>query len=78
MKKVVRFDFSDGPAYFAGTRELRATLGDLERYSDDAMTWVDDIEDAVIYSSAEYAERDASLWREVFDCPIVVVEYPQE
>ena len=79
MKKVVRFNFEDGAAYYSGTTSFVTMLGGWERYSDEAMTWADDIENAYVYNDEKQAEIDAKFWREVFaGCPIDVIDYPQE
>lgn len=73
MKAVVKFNFEDGAMYFSGTQHFVTKLGDMERYSDEAMTWCEDIENAHVYSTKEIAEQDAAFWRDVFPCKIDVI-----
>lgn len=77
MKAVVKFNFDDGAMYFSGTKPYVAKLGDMERYSDEAITWCEDIKDAYVYDDINRANQDAEFWREVFaGCPIDIIENP--
>lgn len=77
MKAVVKFNFEDGALFFSGTSHYSASIGDLERYSDEAITWCEDVEDAHIYDSKEDADLDAVWFREIFaGCSIDVVPLP--
>lgn len=76
MKSVVKFNFDDGAMFFSGTTHYVTKLGDAERYSDEAITWCEDVEDAHVYTDKKLAEQDAAFWREVFGCSIDVVVLP--